>query len=253
MDCVKIGDSNLDIDAKDEAQDPDTETDWYEDFKSSIEFAQNEAAKTSLQQFPQLVHDICTKDVREIGVASRTICETIPCNPDGSIGCRGGVLPNVVPSISSIRVSCADERLSPSTGCDRITNTVGFEVVLRYGSNTYVVMKPKESFDLLWSDFRYFPSLQRFSSVNDFRQELKNIDGSCKAVRIVGTSIVQDENCCTLRIDYQVFDKLWKLEDLIILAVKAIPASNTVCDQFNQGHQIGPCSNGCCDSTHCGS
>ncbi|MGW8114607.1 hypothetical protein ACVS9P_05385 [Caproicibacterium sp. NSD3] len=54
-----------------------------------------------------------------------------------------------------------------------------------------------------------------------------------------------------MRIDYQVLDKLWKLEDLIILAVKPISASNTVCDQFNQGHQIGSCSNGCCDSTHC--
>ena len=53
MDCVKIGDSNFDIDSKDGTQNPDTKTDWYEEFKSSVEFAKNEAAKTSLQQFPE--------------------------------------------------------------------------------------------------------------------------------------------------------------------------------------------------------
>ena len=252
MDCVKIGDSNFDIDSKDGTQNPDTKTDWYEEFKSSVEFAKNEAAKTSLQKFPELVHDICTKDVRDFGVASRTIYQTVPCNPDGSAGCRGGVLPDVVPTISSIRVLCADERLSPSTGCDRIVNTVEFEVVLKYGVNTFVVMTPKESFDLLWSDFRRFPSFQPFSSVRDFRQELKNIDGSCKAIKIVGTSVVQDGNNCVLRIDYQVFDKLWKFEDLIILAVKPISDNTTVCDEFNQGHQIGPCSNGSGGSACCG-
>lgn len=250
MICVKTSDSGFDINAKNSTQNQDNAADWYENFKSSTELAENEAAKASLQSSTQLVHDICTKDVRDFGIANRTIYETVPCNPDGNTGCRSGSLPGGVPSVDSIRILCADERLSPSTGCDRIVNTVEFEVVLRYGENTFVVITPKESFDILWSDFKRFPSFQSYSSVNDFRQELKNIDGSCKAMKIVNATVVQDGNDCVLRIDYTVFDKLWKYEDLILLADKPISDNTTVCDLFNQGHKIGPCSNGsvsaCC-------
>jgi hypothetical protein len=251
MNCVKTSDSVLDISAKDSTQNQDDTTDWYADFKSGTEFAENEAAKVSPQSSAQLVHDICTKDVRDFGMASRTIYAAVPCNPDGSSGCRGGLLPSVVPSVANIRILCADERLSPSTDCNRIVNTVEFEVVLQYGDNTFVVLTPKETFDILWSDFKRFPSFQSFSSANEFRQELKKIDGSCKAIKIVSATVQRNGNDCVLKIDYKVFDKLWKFEDLIILAVKPISDNTTVCDLFNQGHNIGPCSNGS-GSTCCG-
>lgn len=254
MNCVKTSDSGLDIDVNNSTENQENQNsaaDLYNNLKSSIKLAENEASKTSLQQPNQLVHDICTKDVRDLSITSRTIYATVPCNRDGSAGCRGGLLPDVAPTVANIRVLCADERLSPSTGCDHIINTVEFEVVLQYGTGTYVVMTPKESFNVPWSDFARFPSLQHFTSVNAFKQELKNIDGSCKAINIVNYTVTQEENDCVLRIDYIVFDKLWKYEDLIILADKPISNNTTVCDLFNQGHHIGPCPNGS-GSTCCG-
>lgn len=251
MNCVKTSDSVLDINEKDNTQSHDVAADWYASFKDSTEFAEAEAAKASLQSPVQLVHDICTKDVRDFGIASRTIIETVPCNPDESTGCRGGLLASTPPTVANIRVMCADERLSPSTGCDRIVNTVEFEVVLKYGDNTFVVITPKETFYILWSDFRRFPTLQPFTTVDEFRNELKNIDGSCKAIQKCAT-VEQVGNDCTLRIDYTVFDKLWKYEDLITLAVKPLSDNTTVCDIFNQGHKIGPCSNGTSGGTCCG-
>ena len=250
MNCVKTGDSVLDNSVKDSVQGQDTAAEWYADFKNSVERAENEAAKTSLQA---PIHDICTKDVRDFGITSRTIYQTIPCNAsESTAGCRGVALPGGIPSVASIRILCADERLSPSTGCDRIVNTVEFEVMLQYSNSTLVVMTPKESFDILWSGFQSFPSLQYFQNVAAFRQELRNIDGSCKAIRIDSATVVQTGNDCTLRIDYTVFDKLWKYEDLIVLAEKPISNNTTVCDQFTQGHEIGPCSNGSGGSACCG-
>ena len=250
MNCVKTSDSALDINTKDSTQNQDNAAEWYADFKSSVELAENEAAKASLQPATQLVHDICTKDVRDFSMTNRTINQTVPCNPDGNAGCRGGSLPGGIPSVDSIRILCADERLSPGTGCDRIVNTVEFEVVLRYSPNTLVVVTPKESFDVFWNEFKRFPSFQPFASPNEFRQELKKIDGSCKAINIASATVIQNGNDCILRINYTVFDKLWKFEDLIILADKPISDNTTVCDIFNQGHEIGPCSNGsgrtCC-------
>lgn len=251
MNCVKTNDSILDMTSGSSEQIQNHTTDWYEDLKNSTELAANEAAKISPQESLQLVHDICTKDVRDFSITNRTIYETVPCNPNGSTGCRGGLLPNVVPTVANIRVLCADERLSPITGCDRIVNTVEFEVVLRYGDNTFVVVTPKESIDVLWSEFNRFPSLQPFSSVEEFKQELKNIDGSCKAIQIVSATVNSSGNDCVLKIDYKLFDKLWKFEDLVLLASKPISDSTVVCDLFNQGHKIGPCDNGS-GSTCCG-
>lgn len=250
MNCVKTSDSVLDINAKDKTPSQDNAEDWFESFKSGTEFAETEAEKAPLQQSIQLVHDICAKDVRDFGIASRTIQETVPCSPDGSSGCRGGSLPGGVPTIDSIRILCADESLSPATGCDRINNSVEFEVVLKYGDSTYAVMTPKEMFSILWSSFRRFPSFQLFPNVGEFKAELKQIDGSCKAIHIDNATVTQSGNDCVLRIDYTVFDKLWKQEDLILLAVKPISDNTTVCDVFSQGHEIGPCTNGsgrtCC-------
>ena len=126
MNCVKTSDSGLDIDANNSPQNHDSAADWYESFKSSTKLAENEAAKTSLQQPNQLVHDICTKDVKAFSMTSKTIYATVPCNQGESAGCRGGFLPNVAPTVANIRILCADERLSPSTGCDHIIIAVEF-------------------------------------------------------------------------------------------------------------------------------
>lgn len=255
MDCVMSNDLSTDIKVSNNTQ-AEKLADWYSDFKAAKDLFENEAKKAATKDIgsSQLVHDICTKDVRDFSMKNRTISQTVPCNPDGSAGCRGGALPNGVPSIYSIRVLCADERLSPATGCDRIINDIEFEVVLLYGANTFVVITPKETFPIYFYDFYKFPSFVRYPNnaegLVQFKEELKVIDGSCKAIEIVSAEVVPDGNNCVLNIVYNVYDKLWKYENLIVLAYKFIPDSTVVCEKFDQGHKIESCVNGagssCC-------
>lgn len=248
MNCLKTDDSIID-----NAQEPQSKTaDWYANFKKITDLFEDEAQKTAFGSMEGIsyVHDICTMDVRDFNMTTRTISQTVPCNPDGSAGCRGGSLPDGAPTVDSIRVLCADERLSPGTGCDRIINDIEFEVVLRYGANTFVVITPKETFPIFYYEFYRFPSFERYSNVADFREELKVIDGSCKAIQILRVNVVTSGNDCVLNIVYNVYDKLWKHENLVLLAAKPIPDSTIVCDVFEQGHKIESCVSGanspCC-------
>jgi hypothetical protein len=192
-------------------------------------------------------HDICVEDVRDICVQTRTVTQTVPCNPDGSAGCRGGFLPDGVPAIQSFRVLCAEERLSPATGCDRIINEVEFEVVLRYGTGTLAVVTPRDTFDCRFFEFARFPSGERFpnttAGLNQFRNELALIDGSCKVIIIENVSVVTEGNNCVLRITYRAIDKLWKHENLLVSALKPYEQNITVKQEFGQGHGVGPCTN----------
>lgn len=195
-------------------------------------------------------HDICVEDVRDICVKRRTLRHCIPCNPDGRAGCRGGFLPEAPPAVQSWRVLCAEERLSPATGCDRIINELEFEVVLRYASNTLAVVTPKDIFDCFWYEFARFPSGVFYPNnqggLNQFRNELAVIDGSCKVIIIENVRVVSEGNDCILEILYQVIDKLWKHENLLVSAIKPY-ASNaeveniTVKQEFEQGHKISSC------------
>ena len=171
-------------------------------------------------------HDICVEDVRDIGVKDRTLFHCVPCNTDGRAGCRGGFLPDGVPTIQSWRVLCADEALSPATGCDRINNEVEFEVVLRYGS-TLVVVTPRDTFSIMWHKFARFPSGVFYPNTtagqNQFRNELALIDGSCKVVIIESVTVATEGNDCVLQIAYKVIDKLWKHENLLVSAIRPYP------------------------------
>lgn len=195
-------------------------------------------------------HDICVEDVRDICVEERTLRQVVPCNPDGRGGCRGGFLPDGVPQVQSWRVLCAEERLSPETGCDRIINEIEFEVVLRYASGTLAVITPTDTFSCLWHRFARFPSGVFYpnstAGLNQFRNELAVIDGSCKVIIIEDVRVVTENNDCVLEIDYKVIDKLWKHENLLVSAIKPYPGVGeigniTVSQEFGQGHQIGPC------------
>ncbi|HBN83053.1 MAG TPA: hypothetical protein DDZ89_04355 [Clostridiales bacterium] len=197
-------------------------------------------------------HDICVEDVRDICVRQRTATHCVPCNPDGRAGCRGGFLPDGAPGIQSWRVLCAEERLSPSTGCDRIINELEFEVVLRYGTGTLAVVTPRDTFNCFWYEFARFPSGVHFQNnlagLNQFRSELAAIDGSCKVIIIENVRVVTIGNDCVLEIDYKVIDKLWKHENLLVSALKPYPGVGevgniTVSQEFEQGHRIVPCVN----------
>ncbi|MDD4377456.1 MAG: hypothetical protein PHH48_04825 [Eubacteriales bacterium] len=191
-------------------------------------------------------HDICVEDVRDICVKRRTLTTCIPCNPDGMAGCRGGFLPDGPPTLQSWRVLCAEERMSPQTGCDRIINSIEFEVVLRYGS-TLVVVTPKDTFNCYWHEFARFPSGAFFSNnstgLNQFKNELALIDGSCKVIIIENVMVTVSGNDCLLGIDYKVIDKLWKHENLLVSAIKPYANNITIKQEFYQGHNIGPCTN----------
>lgn len=191
-------------------------------------------------------HDICVEDVRDICVKTRTLTSCIPCNTDGSAGCRGGFLPDGTPSIQSWRILCAEERLSPETGCDRIVNNVEFEVVLRYGS-TLVVVTPKDTFNCMWYEFARFPSGSFYANnttgLNQFRNELAFIDGSCKVIIIENVRVDTSGNDCLLVISYKIIDKLWKHENLLVSAIKPYANNVTVSEEFSQGHKIAACTN----------
>ena len=197
-------------------------------------------------------HDICVKDVRDICVKERTLRFCVPCSTNGGrAGCRGGFLPDGAPSLQSWRVYCADETISPATGCDRIVNEVEFEVVLRYDSGTLLVVTPRESFDCMWYDFAKFPSGEFYENstagLNQFKNEQAMIDGSCKVIIIENVQVVIEGNDCILEITYKVIDKLWKHENLLVSALRPYVGSGetiniTVCQQFEQGHLIGPCT-----------
>lgn len=194
-------------------------------------------------------HDICVEDVRDIGVRERTLFYCIPCSTDGVAGCRGGFLPDGPPTVQSWRVLCADESLSPATGCNQINNVIEFEVVLRYG-NTLVVVTPRDSFSILWHEFARFPSGVFYpnnnTGLNQFKNELALIDGSCKVIVIESVEVGIEGNDCVLRIVYRVIDKLWKHENLLVSAIRPYPGVGeseniTVSQVFNSGHTIGPC------------
>ena len=202
-------------------------------------------------------HDICVEDVRDICVATRTLRQCVPCNPNAAAGCRGGFLPDGAPTVQSWRVLCADENLSPATGCDRIVNNVEFEVVLRYGtSNTLAVVTPSDTFECFFFEFARFPSGVFYTNdlvgLNQFRNELSLIDGSCKVIIIEAVRIVAEGNNCILEIDYRIIDKLWKHANLLVSAIKPYSATGegeniTVSQIFNQGQAITACeSNGIC-------
>ncbi|RPF47300.1 hypothetical protein EDD70_0067 [Hydrogenoanaerobacterium saccharovorans] len=192
-------------------------------------------------------HDICVEDVRDICVERRILTTCVPCNPDAAAGCRGGFTPDGPPTVVNSRVLCAEERLSPTTGCDRIVNTVEFEIVLRYGTSTLVVVTPADTFDCFFYEFARFPSGVAYpnnvAGLNQFRNELALIDGSCKVIIINNVSVDVSGNNCVLEIDYTVVDKLWKHENLLVSAQKPYTDNVTVKQEFAQGHAIGPCVN----------
>lgn len=213
-----------------------------------------------IETAPCTCHDICVEDVRDICVERRTLRQCVPCNPDSTAGCRGGFLPDGPPTVQSWRVLCAEESLSPATGCDRIINNIEFEVVLRFGaSNTLAVVTPKDTFECFWHEFARFPTGVFYpnttTGLNQFRNELAVIDGSCKVIIIEAVRVVTAGNDCILEILYKVVDKLWKHENLLVSALKPYSTTGeveniTVSQEFAQGHKITACSNsGPCPGT----
>ncbi len=201
-------------------------------------------------------HDICIEDVRDVCVKERTLRQVIPCTANGREGCRDGLLPDVPPEIQSLRVLCAEESLSPTTQCDHIINEVEFEVVLQF-DNVLVVVTPRDEFACMFYEFARFPGGVFYSNdsagegLNQFRNELAQIDGSCKVIIIEDVSVEKIGNVCYLVIEYKVIDKLWKHENLLVSAIKPyeLPGEGfnyTIKQAFEKGHKLGICPGGSC-------
>jgi len=198
-----------------------------------------------LEDAPCDHHEICVEDVRDVCVARRMLRYCIPCLAGGISGCRGGFLPDGLPEVRSWRVLCAEERLSPATGCDRIINEIEFEVVLKYGS-TLVVVTPRDVFECLWHEFARFPGGQFYpdnrEGLEQFRNELRYIDGSCKVIIVENVRVVAEGNDCILVIEYKAVDKLWKHENLLVYAIRPYKDNITIKQEFDRGHKTGACA-----------
>lgn len=203
-------------------------------------------------------HDICVQDVRDICVKPRTKTQIVGCNRNGSAGCRGGFLPAGKPTVRSWRVLCAEECLNTSD-CLGVYNEVEFEVVLDY-QGTLVVYTPKDSFECRWKEFARFPSgvkyMNNTTGKNNFRNEIAQIDGSCKVIIIENVYVRELTlfNDCELVIEYKVIDKLWKNENLLVSALRPYigpgeTINNTIKQEFGNGHKIGPCYDGPCNGS----
>ncbi|MDO5559871.1 MAG: hypothetical protein Q4F95_09780, partial [Oscillospiraceae bacterium] len=201
-------------------------------------------------------HDIVVDDVRAVAVTTKTIYDCVPCRADiTNTGCRGGFLPDGLPSVVNARVSCASEFITPNDQCNSIKNKVEFEVVLSYQSQshgcppTLVVIKPRDEFVIPYNDFYRFPSGNRYLTQRAFREDLKVIDGSSKVIFINSVDVIPAAGSnCQLRIVYRVIDKLWKKENLLVSAIKPYtPAANqeeniTLTETFNADHSVGQCT-----------
>ena len=114
-----------------------------------------------------------------------------------------------------------------------------------------VVVTPKDTIECFWYEFAKFPSGTLYpnttAGLNQFRNELAQIDGSCKVIIIENVRVGVNGNDCLLFIDYKIIDKLWKHENLLVSAIKPYVSGGeidniTVKQEFTQGHQIGTCT-----------
>jgi len=197
-------------------------------------------------------HDICVQDVRDICCKRIERFFQLP-GQDAAFGCRGIRIPGDFPGvIEECRVICADETLVQSgpNACIAVNNEVGIQVIIRVPQplppDLILVFQFKVNFTCLWSDFHRFPSGAAFSSPDEFREEIKLIDGSCKTIIIEECEIVQPVNAAVpcIRVVLKIVDKLWKHENLLVSALKPYPDNITINREFAPPHRIEPCADG---------
>lgn len=189
---------------------------------------------------PNVLHDICVPDVKYICTQPIDLYVPIPATGGDLVSgsCRNELIP-LTPDVScDVSVICAEESLKPN--CLGVDIKVGFQIVLTPPPNTNLcptlVINHYQDFEC--TTFCPFPSGAPISG-DAVRNALKKIDGSCVVVKDLCCHI-DDGQCSRVHIQGTLIDKLWKHENLIVLAVKPY-GGVTVSQEFPEPHKIGKC------------
>lgn len=192
--------------------------------------------------------DICAKNVRFI--ASRQIRESIPLPSINHIlnNCNGIVDPpgDLDLKFASFRVTCAKEKLvCCNTDRPGVKITIYGQIIVRTlpknpkDKPSYMAVPVKVVSEVIYS----FYSTKDGSIINNLKDELMYIDGSCMVVQLT-CNIVKDPSPGCPRylaiIKGNVVDKLWKHENIWVEGYRPYPVKAlTICEDFDKGY--------CCD------
>ncbi|MEW5953588.1 MAG: hypothetical protein AB1815_07590 [Bacillota bacterium] len=194
----------------------------------------NQLADLSLR-----LRDICVQEVL-YQCFIKVDCELPIFTVAGAANCRGEAEltdPSGIFTDCRLIVTCADEELFDN--CRGVRLRIGVQIVLTEQLNSGVTRTLVLDRTLFFNCIRFFPfPIGTPISGADLAAALRRIDGSC---------IVIDLNCEVLngvrpriRIFGKIIDKLWKEENLWILAARPYRGI-TVKQEFPEPHRIGPC------------
>jgi len=197
-----------------------------------------------LVQGSTILHDICVNDVKYYQERDIDIEIPIPAQSGGSDGgCRGELIPLDPDVTCNVRVICAEESLK--TNCRGVIVRVGFQVTLTPPNpNLCPVMVLNHYEDFEFTSFFPFPSGSPISG-SALQEALKKIDGSCIVTEDLSCEIL-DGQCSRVHITGRLIDKLWKHENLWLLAYAPF-GGITVGQEFPEPHKIGVCDPSCPD------
>lgn len=221
-----------------------------EEFRSVESFAKNKDIQQAMAIDPELrtfVHDICAKDVRLICTKEIRHTFLLPGANGLAPGCRGGrVITDPFPAeCVNVRVTCAQEDLAPD--CMSVENVVGLEIVLRSLRKPHIFFVINDTITFSCKRFHKVPVPIPVEG-EALADALRFIDGSCKMIFIKRCEVINTE-CPRVEVDLLVADKLWKFENLLLLAAAPFPRDNiTVCQLFNEFHRIERCPPDDCSS-----
>ena len=188
---------------------------------------------------PNVLHDICVPDVKYICTQPIDLYVPIPATGGDLVtgSCRNELIP-LTPDVNcAVSVICAEEKLKPT--CLGVDIKVGFQIILTPPNPMIcptMVINHYEDFEC--TTFCPFPSGAPISG-DAVRNALKTIDGSCVVVKDLCCHI-DNGQCSRVHIIGCLIDKLWKHENLIVLAVKPY-GGVTVSQEFPEPHKIGEC------------
>jgi hypothetical protein len=187
-----------------------------------------------------VLHDICVQNVRFFCKKDIDLEVPIPATAGTLISgsCRGEVFPITPVLDCKVKVICAEERLRAD--CMAVEITIGFQITLSPPDPLLCpVMVINHFASFTCTRFFPFPSGLPISG-NALREALKIIDGSCMVIDELECEVL-DGQCSRVRITGKLIDKLWKHDNLWVLAIRPF-GGITVKQEFPAPHKIGECT-----------
>jgi hypothetical protein len=192
-----------------------------------------------VESLSTILHDICVQDVRYWCRENIDIEIPIPANAGTLVGgsCRGEVFPITPDFACAVKVICAEEQLQPD--CKGIDISLGLQITLIPPDPcSCPVMVINHYANFKCTQFRPFPTGSPIYG-NALREALRIIDGSCVVVQDLCCEILNGQ-CSRVRVTGELIDKLWKHENLWVLAARPYDGV-TVSQEFPEPHMIGEC------------